>query len=352
MPRAAFIVLDGLDGTGKSTQCRLLADRLRAAGHDVVTCVDPGGTALGEQAPRTAPAPSRRHGSGLRGAAVHGEPRQLVSRVIRPALDAGTGRGLRPFPAGQCRLSGIRGRSRRGHSGRSGRLSTGGLEPDLTLVLDLPVEQRSAARPAGGSHGEPGPRIPPARAAGFPGRGAAPARAHPSVDASAAVEAVHEAIVRPCSVGGDRCPGNGFAGMTLRSRRFAVPCSAAGWRTPISSPARAGSASGCSPSNWPRRCSAKPHRAELAKSSLNACDRCPACIQIEAGTHPDFFRAVRPEDKHEFPIELMRELCQAFSLKSGAAAARSCCSTTPTISTRSRRTVFSRRWRNRRRVRS
>src|SRR5438045_1626785 len=47
--RAAFIVLDGLDGTGKSTQCRLLADRLRAAGHDTVTCVDPGGTALGAQ---------------------------------------------------------------------------------------------------------------------------------------------------------------------------------------------------------------------------------------------------------------------------------------------------------------
>ncbi len=55
---------------------------------------------------------------------------------------------------------------------------------------------------------------------------------------------------------------------------------------------------------------------DLAQSPLNACDRCPACIQVEAGTHPDFFRAVRPEEKHEFPVELMRELCQAFSLKS------------------------------------
>jgi DNA polymerase-3 subunit delta' len=56
--------------------------------------------------------------------------------------------------------------------------------------------------------------------------------------------------------------------------------------------------------------------SDPANSPLDACDRCPACIQVEAETHPDFFRAVRPEDKLEFPIDLMRELCQAFSLKS------------------------------------
>jgi DNA polymerase-3 subunit delta' len=54
---------------------------------------------------------------------------------------------------------------------------------------------------------------------------------------------------------------------------------------------------------------------DLARSPLEACDHCPACVQVEAGTHPDFFRAVRPEDKLEFPIDLMRELCEAFSLK-------------------------------------
>ena len=65
---------------------------------------------------------------------------------------------------------------------------------------------------------------------------------------------------------------------------------------------------------------------ELAKTLLceapsqehpfQACDRCPACIQIDAGTHPDFAYARRPEDVHEFPAELMRELCQGFTLKS------------------------------------
>lgn len=52
------------------------------------------------------------------------------------------------------------------------------------------------------------------------------------------------------------------------------------------------------------------------RPEMDGCDVCPACLQVEAGTHPDFFPVRRPEDKHEFPIELMRELCQHFSMKS------------------------------------
>jgi DNA polymerase-3 subunit delta' len=49
---------------------------------------------------------------------------------------------------------------------------------------------------------------------------------------------------------------------------------------------------------------------------LEACDRCAACIQAAAGTHPDLFIAGRPEESLELPIDVMRELCQSFSLKS------------------------------------
>jgi DNA polymerase-3 subunit delta' len=52
------------------------------------------------------------------------------------------------------------------------------------------------------------------------------------------------------------------------------------------------------------------------RGQLEACDRCPSCIQVEAGTHPDFFTAARPEDKANLPIEMMQELCRGFSLKS------------------------------------
>lgn len=63
---------------------------------------------------------------------------------------------------------------------------------------------------------------------------------------------------------------------------------------------------------------------ELAKALLcearpeerfAACDHCPACAQVEAGTHPDFFTTARPPESAVFPIDLMRELCQHFSLK-------------------------------------
>jgi DNA polymerase-3 subunit delta' len=50
--------------------------------------------------------------------------------------------------------------------------------------------------------------------------------------------------------------------------------------------------------------------------NLTPCDRCSSCLLIEAGTHPDFLFVRRPEDANVFPVELMRDLCQSFSLKS------------------------------------
>jgi DNA polymerase-3 subunit delta' len=55
---------------------------------------------------------------------------------------------------------------------------------------------------------------------------------------------------------------------------------------------------------------------KAAEDELQPCDHCPACIQVEANTHPDFFTAARPPEALEFPIDLMRELCQSFALKS------------------------------------
>src|SRR6266545_2369929 len=46
-----------------------------------------------------------------------------------------------------------------------------------------------------------------------------------------------------------------------------------------------------------------------------ACDRCQACAQVEAGTHPDLLFLRTPEGKHELPIEEMREVCGHLSRK-------------------------------------
>ena len=51
------------------------------------------------------------------------------------------------------------------------------------------------------------------------------------------------------------------------------------------------------------------------KDRLEACDECAACALVDAATHPDFFTASRPDDKNVIPIEVMRELCQGFALK-------------------------------------
>jgi DNA polymerase-3 subunit delta' len=55
---------------------------------------------------------------------------------------------------------------------------------------------------------------------------------------------------------------------------------------------------------------------EKPAGPLDACDQCPACLQIDAGTHPDYHFAARPLDALEFPVEVMRAVCDAFSLKS------------------------------------
>ena len=51
------------------------------------------------------------------------------------------------------------------------------------------------------------------------------------------------------------------------------------------------------------------------EAELDPCGDCPAVVQVEAGTHPDFYEAGKPEDKHELPISVIRELCDQFALK-------------------------------------
>jgi dTMP kinase len=146
MERAPFMVLDGLDGTGKSTQCRLLADWLRGRGLAVTTCVDPGGTPLGKELRQIVLHHRQEMAPACEALLFMASRAQLVAEVIRPALGRGEvvvsdrfllanvvyqghGAGLDPEQLWEV-----------------GRLSTGGLEPDLTLVLDLPVEAALARR--------------------------------------------------------------------------------------------------------------------------------------------------------------------------------------------------------------
>jgi dTMP kinase len=195
MARGLFLSLDGLDGSGKSTQCRLLADWLRARGLQVVTCADPGGTAVGGVI-RTLLLEHRGELAKACEAFLFMASRaQLTAEVIRPALDAG-----RAVLTDRYTLANV---VYQGHAGGLdpaklwdiGILATGGLEPDLTVVLDLPPEQavRRRDRPADRVESRPAEYHQRVRE-GF----LTEARRRPDliriVDASQPVEAVHALI--------------------------------------------------------------------------------------------------------------------------------------------------------------
>jgi dTMP kinase len=83
-----FITFEGVDGSGKSTQARLLVDRLRAAGRDVVGTREPGGTDIGEQI-RDLLLHSERVAPWAEATLFSAARAQLVDEVIRPALARG-----------------------------------------------------------------------------------------------------------------------------------------------------------------------------------------------------------------------------------------------------------------------
>jgi dTMP kinase len=146
MTLAPFLSLDGIDGTGKSTQCRLLVDWLRTSGVEAVACSDPGGTPLGDQL-RQILLSTRADISDRTEALLFMASRaELVARVIRPALEAGRVVVCDRFVTANVAYQGHAGGLSPGELWDVGRFSTAGLLPDLTIVLDLPVAVAAARR--------------------------------------------------------------------------------------------------------------------------------------------------------------------------------------------------------------
>jgi dTMP kinase len=146
MPRSLFLSLDGLDGAGKSTQCRLLADWLRSLGRTVVECADPGGTAVGDELRKILLGGQHHLALPCEMLLFMASRAQLVAEVIRPALEAG-----RTVLCDRFLLANV---VYQGHGGgldpdtlwEIGRVATGDVLPDLTLVLDLPPGKAAARR--------------------------------------------------------------------------------------------------------------------------------------------------------------------------------------------------------------
>jgi dTMP kinase len=135
--RGKFITFEGLDGTGKSTQMRRLAEVLRASGHKVIETREPGGTATGEKIRRVLLDSSTDGLAPLAEMALMFASRaQHIAEVIEPALAAGNFVLCDRFTDSTEAYQGS-GRKLGSEPVRElHRVLCGNLQPDLTILLD------------------------------------------------------------------------------------------------------------------------------------------------------------------------------------------------------------------------
>jgi dTMP kinase len=138
--RAFFVTFEGGEGSGKSTQARLLKETLEQEGRSVLLLREPGGTSLGEEVRRLLlhrETPLSPQAELLLFLAARA---QLVDNVIRPALERGDTVISDRFSDSTLSYQGF-GRGLNLAEIRTLDMSaTGGLTPDLTVLLDVPVE--------------------------------------------------------------------------------------------------------------------------------------------------------------------------------------------------------------------
>lgn len=138
-----FITIEGPDGAGKTTQADALAEHLRRRGHDVLLTREPGGTWLGERvrelllARTGSTAPTDPVTDAILFSAAR---RQLVTEVIRPALARGTTVVCARYADSTLAYQGNGAGVPLDRLRALQALATEGLQPDLTVLLDLPVE--------------------------------------------------------------------------------------------------------------------------------------------------------------------------------------------------------------------
>lgn len=146
-----FITLEGPDGSGKSLQIGELADFLRARGYQVLTTREPGGTSIGDQIREVIMRMDNKSMNPRTEILLFCAARaQIVAEVIRPNLEKGVVVISDRYADSTLAYQGY------GHGLDLTSLrqilsfATGGLVPDLTLLLDIDVEQGLARRHTGG----------------------------------------------------------------------------------------------------------------------------------------------------------------------------------------------------------
>lgn len=198
--RSIFISLDGVDGTGKSTQCHLLAEWFRNKGFETCECVDPGGTAVGQLLRQILLDNRQDISLECEMFLFMASRAQLTEQIIRPALAQ-----EKVVICDRFLLANV---VYQGHAGGMpvdllwsiGATATRSLLPDLTIVLDLPLEQANQRRKKTSDRMESkGQQFFQKVRTGFQTEVARNSQSMVLVDASPGIEQVHQKICQVIS---------------------------------------------------------------------------------------------------------------------------------------------------------
>lgn len=137
--KGRLVALEGGEGSGKSTQARLLAERL-----DAVLTREPGGTRLGEEIRRLVLEGTEEMDARTEALLMAAARAQHVTEVIRPALEAGRHVVTDRFTPSSLAYQGFGRGLDATEIGNLSRWATGGLSADLVVLLDVPDEIRRA----------------------------------------------------------------------------------------------------------------------------------------------------------------------------------------------------------------
>jgi dTMP kinase len=138
--RGLFVVFEGGDGAGKSTQVGLLVDALRAEGHDTLRTREPGGTPLGERVRELVLDPAHGPVDARAEALLFAAARAAhVAQLIRPALAAGRTVVCDRFADSSAAYQGAGRGLGLDRVAELNAWATAGLVPDLTVLLDVPA---------------------------------------------------------------------------------------------------------------------------------------------------------------------------------------------------------------------
>ena len=147
MSKGLFIVFEGIDGAGTTTQCKLLSDKIARLGHPVVQTREPGGTPLAERIRALILDPNSQGMFDLTELLLYAASRaQHVNELLKPSISTGCHVICDRYTGSTWAYQGYGRKIDMGLIAGITQIAADGCEPDMTIYLDLRVDIASERR--------------------------------------------------------------------------------------------------------------------------------------------------------------------------------------------------------------